>query len=109
MNNLTVASRHFSEVDIAGAVNQLKASASDLSLILKRLNSTNGSLGAMINDRELYNNFNSTAKSLQTLLDDLRVHPKRYVNISVFGRKDKGNYLEKPLPQDTTKPDASRK
>ncbi|HTN37990.1 MAG TPA: MlaD family protein [Arachidicoccus sp.] len=109
MTNLTKATRNFSEVDISGAVNQLKASATDLSLILKRLNSTDGSLGAMINDKELYNNFNRTARSLQILLDDLRVHPKRYVNISVFGRKDKGNYLEKPLPQDTTKPDASRK
>lgn len=108
MDNLVSTSHHFSQLDLNGAVDQLKASATALSDMLKRLNSTDGSLGAMINDKELYNNFNRTATSLQTLLDDLRVHPKRYVNISVFGRKDKGNYLEKPLPQDSL-PNTMRK
>jgi phospholipid/cholesterol/gamma-HCH transport system substrate-binding protein len=37
-------------------------------------------------------------------MDDLRVHPKRYVNISVFGKKDKGNYLTAPLKDSTTTP-----
>lgn len=102
MTNLTVASSKFAQVDLSTTLNKLNGSMEQLSDILKKANSTDGSLGALLNDRELYNNFNRTAKSLQTLLDDLRVHPKRYVNISVFGRKDKGNYLEKPLPQDST-------
>lgn len=101
MINMTTASKHLSELDLNSAVDQLKASATQLSDMLNKMNSTDGTLGALINDRTLYNNVNSTARSLQTLLDDLRVHPKRYVNISVFGRKDKGDYLEKPLKQDT--------
>ncbi|SEA10482.1 phospholipid/cholesterol/gamma-HCH transport system substrate-binding protein [Arachidicoccus rhizosphaerae] len=105
MNHLNVATAKFAQVDLATTLNKLNGSMEQLSAILAKANSTDGSLGALLNDKELYNNFNRTAKSLQTLLDDLRVHPKRYVNISVFGRKDKGNYLEKPLPQDSTHAD----
>ena len=35
-------------------------------------------------------------------MDDVRVHPKRYVNVSVFGKKDKGPYLTAPLQRDST-------
>ena len=68
---------------------------------MAQINSPNGSIGALLYDRQLYNNLNNTAISLHTLMDDLRVHPKRYVNISVFGKKDKGNYLTSPLVDST--------
>jgi phospholipid/cholesterol/gamma-HCH transport system substrate-binding protein len=61
------------------------------------MNSKDGSLGLLLNDKKLYQNLESTTRSLNTLLDDLRVHPKRYVNISVFGRKDKSGPLNAPL------------
>jgi len=41
----------------------------------------------------LYENLRKTALGLEILVDDIRVHPKRYVNISIFGKKDKGGYL----------------
>ena len=79
-------------------VNGFKQSADSLSSIINRVNSTDGSIGALINDKALYNNLNNITRSLNVLLDDLRVHPKRYVNISIFGKKDKGDYLTEPLP-----------
>lgn len=109
MDNLAVATGNFAQVDLTTTLNKLNGSMEQLSEIMKKANSTDGSLGALLNDRELYNNFNRTAKSLQTLLDDLRVHPKRYVNISIFGKKQKGNYLEKPLPQDSLPTDFRKK
>ncbi|WP_028787001.1 MlaD family protein [Terrimonas ferruginea] len=80
------------------AVNQLKG-------IVNSMSSTKGSLGALINDRELYDKINNTVLSAEILLDDLRAHPKRYVNISVFGRKDKGGALTSPLKKDTVRVD----
>jgi phospholipid/cholesterol/gamma-HCH transport system substrate-binding protein len=65
---------------------------------IARINSNNGSLGLLINDKRLYQNMEATTRSLNTLLDDFRVHPKRYVNISVFGKKDKNGPLIAPLP-----------
>jgi phospholipid/cholesterol/gamma-HCH transport system substrate-binding protein len=57
----------------------------------------------LLNDKALYNNLEATSNKLNILLDDIRVHPKRYVNVSVFGKKDKGNYLAAPLVDDTIK------
>jgi phospholipid/cholesterol/gamma-HCH transport system substrate-binding protein len=90
--------RNLSQADIDGLVNGFKRSADSLSTIINRINSTDGSIGALINDKALYNNLNNLSRSMNVLIDDLRVHPKRYVNISVFGKKDKGDYLTEPLP-----------
>ena len=42
-----------------------------------------------MNDASLYNNLNTTMRSADTLLVNLREHPKRYVHFSIFGKKDK--------------------
>jgi len=102
LDNIEKTTDNLSKADIDGAVNSLKTSVDKLDTVMAKLNSSQGSLGAMINDKELYNNLNNTVCSLNTLMDDLRVHPKRYVNVSVFGKKDKGNYLSKPLSDSTT-------
>jgi phospholipid/cholesterol/gamma-HCH transport system substrate-binding protein len=54
-----------------------------------------------MNDQKLYEQMNRAALSLEILLDDLRVHPKRYVNISLFGGKNKGDALTSPVIKDT--------
>jgi phospholipid/cholesterol/gamma-HCH transport system substrate-binding protein len=100
---LQTTTKNLSEADVDGLINSFKHSADSLSSIINSINSTDGSLGALINDKALYNNLNNVTRSLNVLVDDLRVHPKRYVNISVFGKKDKGDYLTTPLPvKDTT-------
>ncbi len=54
-------------------------------------------MGLLLNDRQLYDELRQTNRSLTTLLDDFRLHPKRYVNISVFGRKDKSGPIKAPI------------
>jgi phospholipid/cholesterol/gamma-HCH transport system substrate-binding protein len=100
---LQTTTRNLSQADVDGLVNKFKESADTLSNIINRVNSSTGSLGALLNDRALYNNLNNVTRSLNVLIDDLRAHPKRYVNISIFGGKDKGNYLTEPLNDSATK------
>lgn len=64
--------------------------------IQQKLNSKNNSLGMLLNDRSIYDNLDASARSLNhtlqsadTLLNDLKQNPKRYVHFSVFGKKDK--------------------
>jgi len=104
MSNVQQATEHLANADIDGVVKNLKSSVDKLNAAMDKASSPNSSLGALLNDKALYNNLNNTVRSLNTLMDDLRVHPKRYVNISVFGRKDKGDYLTKPLSDSTNTP-----
>ncbi len=97
MSNLNATTNQFAQADIQGTMNQLKSTVSKLDAIVAKMNSSDGTLGSLVNSKELYNNLNNSVTSLNTLIDDLRVHPKRYVNISIFGKKDKGDYLTKPL------------
>jgi phospholipid/cholesterol/gamma-HCH transport system substrate-binding protein len=55
----------------------------------QKLNSNEGTLGLLMRDASLYQNLTSTAASADSLLIDLRQHPKRYVHFSIFGKKDK--------------------
>lgn len=102
LGNLEKTTENLSKADIDGAVNNLKGSVEELNAVMAKINSTDGTLGALINSKETYNNLNSTIRSLNILMDDLRAHPKRYVNISVFGKKDKGDYLTEPLTDSTS-------
>ncbi|MBK6544104.1 MAG: MCE family protein [Saprospiraceae bacterium] len=58
-----------------------------LNNILTEVNSGNGSLGKLIKDPTLYQNLNRSSKNLDLLLQDLRLNPTRYINVSVFGKK----------------------
>lgn len=101
LTNVETTTANFSKADIAGSVDQLKATIGKMNGILEKLSSNDGSLGKLMNDKALYNNLSNTIRSANILLDDLRLHPKRYVNISVFGRKDKDGPLLAPLPVDS--------
>ena len=57
--------------------------------ITAKMKSSDNSLGLLLNDRAVYDNINHTIGSADSLLIDLKAHPKRYVHFSVFGRKDK--------------------
>ena len=98
LDNMDRTTTNLASAKIPETVQNLNGTVGDLRAAINRINSTNGSLGLLINDKRLYTNLEATTRSLNTLLDDFRVHPKRYVNISVFGKKDKTGPLTGPLP-----------
>lgn len=71
------------------AMAKLNTSMNDINQLTSNLNNKNGSLGLLMNDDHLYTNMNNTMRSADSLLLDLKAHPKRYVHFSIFGRKDK--------------------
>ncbi|MFM2048427.1 MAG: hypothetical protein RI955_975 [Bacteroidota bacterium] len=70
-------------------IENTNATIADLSTVLNKIKSGNGSLGMLINDDKLYLNLKSSSENLDKLMIDLKANPKRYVHFSVFGGKDK--------------------
>jgi phospholipid/cholesterol/gamma-HCH transport system substrate-binding protein len=103
LDNLQKTAEQLSNAKFGETVQSIQSAMNELKEAISKMNSTNGSLGLLLNDKKLYQNLESTSRSLNTLLDDLRLHPKRYVNISVFGRKDKSGPLTAPLSDSTSK------
>ncbi len=86
---------------LESTITELKGSAAGLRSSVDKINSPNGTLGALMNDRKLYDQMSRTILGMEILLDDVRLHPKRYVNISVFGNKSKPDALTSPATKDT--------
>jgi phospholipid/cholesterol/gamma-HCH transport system substrate-binding protein len=104
LDNVDRTTSSLASAKIPEAIQGLTTTLDDLRATIQRINSNNGTLGLLINDKHLYQNLESTTRSLNILLDDFRAHPKRYVNISVFGKKEKGGYLTAPLDSTASKP-----
>lgn len=69
---------------------ELGKATDELKTVLSRIEQGDGTLGKLINEPELYNQLNTMARNVDLLLQDVRLNPKRYINVSVFGKKDKG-------------------
>jgi phospholipid/cholesterol/gamma-HCH transport system substrate-binding protein len=89
MKNFSTFSDTLSKIELNKTLNNLNSSISNLDLILKKINSKEGSLGLLVNDPGLYQNLNYTSESLNRLLNDFRQNPKRYVHFSAidFGKE----------------------
>ena len=89
MVNANTFTGNLAQVDIAGTMAQVNQTIAQLNAFSQQLNSKEGSLGLLMHDPALYNNLNKTMVSVDSLLINVRQHPKRYVHFSLFGRKDK--------------------
>jgi phospholipid/cholesterol/gamma-HCH transport system substrate-binding protein len=101
---LETTTSKLSKLDLEKTLTTINATISDLKNTIEKVNSDKGSIGLLINDPKLYNNLSATSNKLNLLLDDVRVHPKRYINVSVFGKKEKNKPLTAPLPDKINAP-----
>jgi phospholipid/cholesterol/gamma-HCH transport system substrate-binding protein len=77
------------KADLGKTVRNLNKTLAKVDIIMNGLEAGNGTMGKLLNDDALYNNLSKTSKELELLLQDVRLHPTRYVNVSLFGKKDK--------------------
>lgn len=87
--NVLAITENLKDVDLNPTIASVNATIADVNAMVEQMRNPNGTLGALMHDRSLYNNLNSTAASMDSLMIDIKSHPKRYVHFSVFGRKDK--------------------
>jgi phospholipid/cholesterol/gamma-HCH transport system substrate-binding protein len=101
VSNTKRFTQRLSSLELEQTMDTLQSAVSRMKSAIDKMSSKDGTLGALINDRTLYNKLHDAVLSAEILIDDLRAHPKRYVNISVFGKKDKGGALTSPVLKDT--------
>ena len=88
-SNFNKISDSLNKADLGKTVRSLNHTLAKVDGIMANLNAGKGSAGKLLNDDALYNNLAKTSKELELLLQDVRLYPTRYVNVSLFGKKNK--------------------
>ncbi|MCP9612221.1 MlaD family protein [Coprobacter tertius] len=87
-HNLNDFSVQLGELKLADTKASVDSTIQNLNTITQKLNRTDNTMGLLLNDKSLYKGLVTTVNSADSLLNDLRLHPKRYVHFSLFGRKN---------------------
>lgn len=85
--NLKEMSNQLSEADLKATLDEFQQTAESLNAMMNKIESGQGNLGKLMNDEKLYSNLEGASKQLNQLIEDIKLNPKRYINISVFGKK----------------------
>ena len=89
MTDVKIVSAQLSALDLKATMGKVDGAVDNVNSLLESINTNEGTLGLLLNDKELYVSLNKTVGSADSLLVDLKAHPKRYVHFSLFGGKDK--------------------
>ncbi len=87
--NFSKISDSINKADLGKTVKSLNTTLAKVNGIMTDLEAGNGSMGKLLKDDAFYNNLSKTSKELELLLQDVRLYPTRYINISLFGKKNK--------------------
>lgn len=89
LENTEVLTSNLAKVDIEGTMAKVNNTLNNVERMTAAINNREGTLGLLMYDKGLYNHLNATMRDADSLVIDLKSHPKRYVHFSVFGKKDK--------------------
>jgi len=89
LDNTQQLTGNLAAIDVAGMTASINQTLTNVQQLTDKLNSNEGSLGLLMHDASLYSNLTNTMADADSLLIDLKNHPKRYVHFSLFGSKTK--------------------
>ncbi|MDL5514473.1 MlaD family protein [Arenibacter sp. M-2] len=86
-DNFSKLSDTLANAGLGQTIKGLESTMGKINAMMEKIEGGEGSLGKLVNDKALYNNLADASRELDLLLQDFRLNPKRYVNVSVFGKK----------------------
>ncbi len=89
LSNTDTLTANLAAVDVEATMSKVNQTLDEVNTTMAKINSTEGTIGKMMNDPALYDNLSATMADADSLMIDLKAHPKRYVHFSLFGKKDK--------------------
>jgi phospholipid/cholesterol/gamma-HCH transport system substrate-binding protein len=98
LNNAEVTTAHIKDLDLAGTLKELKTTMDGLQQTLDKVNNGKGSMAMLMNDDKLYKNLKNTLATANNLLADVNARPSRYINVAIFGKKNKNDCPPQPAP-----------
>lgn len=87
--NLAKISKDLASKDLAKTIEKLESTITKVDALITSVKQGKGTLGKLVKDEKLYNNLTNASKELEELLRDMKLHPKRFVHFSLFGKKNK--------------------
>ena len=105
-SDFTKISDSLAKANMGQTVKNLQKTLVNVDKIMIDIQSGKGSMGKLMKDEALYSNFVNTSRELELLLEDMRLNPTRYVNVSLFGKSNKP-YVA-PVKNDTIKTKAKK-
>jgi phospholipid/cholesterol/gamma-HCH transport system substrate-binding protein len=102
-SDFTKISDSLSKANLGQIVRNLEKTLVNVDKLMSDVQSGKGTFGKMVKDESLYNNLDKTSKELELLLQDVRLNPTRYVNVSLFGKKNKPYTTPKDTLSNTKK------
>jgi len=88
-SNMKSITNAISSDEINVIISNLNELANNLNDVSKKLTKSDGTAGQLINDNSIYENLEKVSKELNILIEDIKLNPNRYINFSVFGKKNK--------------------
>lgn len=82
--------------NISNTMNNLNNSVEGLSRIVQKIETGEGTLGQLVNNDKMYLELEASSRELKLLIEDMKLHPERYVQFSVFGKSAKKNAYQPP-------------
>lgn len=87
--NLQQVTDSVAQIDVTKMSQDLEKSIANIKEVTKKIENSDGTLGKLIHDDQLYKNLEGASNEMQELLNDIKTNPKRYVHFSVFGKKNR--------------------
>lgn len=89
VSNVDNITDSIAQANIRTLVNNAQSTVDNANALIAGVKNGQGTVGQLVSNDSLYNNLNKTIESIDLLVKDIKANPSKYINVTVFGKKEK--------------------